>query len=295
MNHAVRVCMVAAWLVVGCSARTQTAVHSTIASVRALPLVLSADGLSGLTEDGHGNLWAVSEGQELVRIEASTGSIDRFVVEGLPKEAEPEAIVWVDRNQFLIGTETDASQRKADPLVLLEMVGDRARPVVQSMCDYGMWGLLASSNRGVEGLCRVGDKVVVGTELVQVVGKRRYAPVALFDLRTGAWNAFMVQLTSDDGKLSALACKAEGSEIDVRAIERHFDVSRLIKFRISLSPIKEKVHATVVADLDAPGHPDVNLEGLVWRRDGSIVVVSDNRYRGEQQGRSRIFQIDVAP
>ena len=256
-----------------------------------VPLDLRHDGISGLTEDGDGVLWAVAENRVLLRIDEENSLVQHIPIEGLADDVETEAIVWVSGNRFMVGTEMDTEERSEDPMILVEVIDGRAVAVQHSACDYGMWGILASSNRGVEGLCRVGDQLVVGTELVQELGAKRVAPVAIFDLGTGAWSAFTVELTTDEGKLSALDCKASGDGIAVRAIERHFGISRVLEFNVSPDREATPIRSSVIADFAGGRYSSYNLEGLVWRRDGSMLVVSDNRFKGERQNDSLIFNV----
>ena len=82
-------------------------------------------------------------------------------------------------------------------------------------------------------------------------------------------------LTSDTGKISAMDCTASGDGWDVIAMERHYEVQRVLTFHV---PARGgDVEATVLA---RPGQ-EGNFEGLARGEDGHILLVNDNDHGGK--------------
>jgi len=97
-------------------------------------------------------------------------------------------------------------------------------------------------------------------------------------------------LTSATGKLSALDCDlAPDGTATVWAIERHFEVSRLLSF--TLPPVgtgSDDITPKIERDLAPYLGRTVNLEGIAKLPDGRIVIVNDNQYTSVE-GPSRLF------
>jgi hypothetical protein len=73
------------------------------------------------------------------------------------------------------------------------------------------------------------------------------------------------------------------------AMERHFGISRLLRFEIPLGSEGASIRPEVTADLSTLIDPLPNFEGLVWDGDGTIVLLTDNHYRGVARGPSRLY------
>ena len=252
-------------------------------------------GLSGLTSDDHGAFWAPGEdGGSVLRIDPETFGVTRYPVVGAPPGTDLEAMAWVDGTRFLLGTETQEKGRLQD--VLLDGRLDAGRFVVTAVgkLEYARWQLTAPDNRGIEGICHVDGLFVLATELVERQRDRRWAPLGMFDPKTQAWTAHRVQLTSKTGKLAALGCKLIGESVVAIAVERHYGVSRLIRFQIPRGPEGQWIEPTLVADLSELVSPLPNFEGLVWMEDGSAVLVTDNKHRGTTGEPSRLYTIPAS-
>ena len=78
------------------------------------------------------------------------------------------------------------------------------------------------------------------------------------------------------------------------AIERHYGVSRLIRFQIPQGPESQRIQPTVAADLSKLVSPLPNFEGVVWFDDGSVLLVTDNKYKRGPEGPSRLFMIPAS-
>ena len=249
-------------------------------------------GLSGLTVDDHGAFWAPGEdGDAVIRIDPETFGVTRYPVVGAPPGTDLEAMAWVDGTRFLLGTETQDKGRLSD--ILLDGRLDAGRFVVVPVgnLDYARWQLTAPDNRGIEGICHVDGLFVLATELVEQQRNGRWAPVGMFDPKTRSWTAHRVKLTSKTGKLAALSCRLVGESIVALAVERHYRVSRLLRFQIPRGPEGQWIEPMLAADLSKRVSPLPNFEGLVWMEDGSAVVLTDNQHRTATGEPSRVYVI----
>lgn len=252
-------------------------------------------GLSGLTLDEHGAFWAPGEdGRAVVRIDPETFGVTRYAVAGVPPETDLEAMAWAEGTRFVLGTETQQKGRLRD--VVLDGRLDGPQFVVASVgnLDYAHWHLTAPDNRGIEGICHVDGVLVLATELVERQRGRRWAPLAMFDPNTQTWTAHRVALTSKTGKLAAIDCRIANGSIQALAVERHYGVSRLLRFSIPRGPEGQWIEPTVAADLSQSVSPLPNFEGLVWMEDGSAALVTDNQHRGATRDPSRLYFIPAS-
>ncbi|MEO0813044.1 MAG: esterase-like activity of phytase family protein, partial [Myxococcota bacterium] len=238
-------------------------------------------GFSGLALDGKGRLWAVPERiTSLVRLETHQGELR--VAEELPIDGYPEGLdlesLAIAGDTFYVGTESLKSERAEDPIIAIQRTdGGRARVTGQLKFVYSHWNTTGSRNHGIEGVCVAGDKLVAAAE-VGIGTSKRKAPVGVFDLKSGAFeHAWWVPLTSETGKLSALDCNVNGGVIDVRAIERHYGVGRLVSAR--LDPKRPDVETRVVVDLERRLDPLPNLEGIAMDAAGTVHMITDNQGR----------------
>lgn len=258
-------------------------------------LETEVQGLSGLTRDEHGALWAPGElGDAVLRIDPDTFAVTRYAVDKTPGGTDLEAMAWVDGARFVLGTETQEKGRLQD--VILDGRLDAGRFVVASIgnLEYARWHLSAPDNHGIEGVCHVDGILVFATELVEAHDGGRWAPIGVFDPAVQAWTAHRVRLTSDTGKIAALDCRVSDGTIEALAVERHFEVSRLLRFEIPRGPEGQWIEPRVAADLSELVSPLPNFEGLAWMPDGSAALVTDNRYRGRASGPSQLFFVPAS-
>jgi len=113
----------------------------------------------------------------------------------------------------------------------------------------------------------------------------------MFDPKTQSWAAHRVGLSSKTGKLAAMSCRLIDGAIVALAVERHFGVSRLIRFQIPRGSEGQWIDPTVVLDLSESIEPLANFEGLAWMDDGSAVLLSDNKYGRGPTEPSRLYFI----
>ena len=203
---------------------------------RIITLETDVAGLSGLTVDNHGAFWASGEdGDAVIRVDGETFAVTRYPVSGGPAETDLEAIAWVGGAQFILGTETQRKARLRDVLLTGHVRSDGFPVGPVGHLDYARWGLTAPDNHGIEGICHVDGLLILATELVELQRGRRWAPLGMYDPKTQTWTAHRVGLSSKTGKLAAMSCKVERGSIVALAVERHFGVSRLLRFQIPLA------------------------------------------------------------
>ena len=262
---------------------------------RVVTLDTDVAGLSGLTLDEHGAFWAPGEdGAAVVRIDPETFGVTRYAVAGGSPNTDLEAMAWVDGTRFMLGTETQERGRLRDVVLDGRLDVDRFAVTPVGHLDYARWHLAAPDNRGIEGICHVDGVLVLATELVERQRGRRWAPVGMFDPKTQTWTAHRVGLTSKTGKLAAIDCRTAGGTIEVLAVERHYGVSRLLRFKIAQGPEGQWIEPTVAADLSESISPLPNFEGLAWMKDGSAALVTDNKHRGGPSEPSRLYFIPAS-
>jgi hypothetical protein len=262
---------------------------------RIVTLDTEVTGLSGLTVDDHGAFWAAGEdGDAVLRIDPETFGVTRYPVSGGPTKTDLEAMAWVDATWFVLGTETQDKGRLHDVVLDGRLDGGRFAVASVGKLEYARWHLTAPDNRGIEGICHVDGVLVLATELVERQRGRRWAPVGMFDPKTQTWTAHRVGLTSKTGKLAAMSCRVIDGSIVALAVERHFGVSRLLRFQIPQGPEGQWIEPSVAADLSKSIEPLPNFEGLAWMEDGSAVVVTDNKYRRGAREPSQLYFIPAS-
>ena len=251
-------------------------------------------GLSGLAAGADGTLWSVSEGPpRLVQLDGGGAAVLRSLpITGLPDGAEPESVVITSSGAIWVGTESDSSGRDADPVVRIAIVGDEAQVREQRAVTWANWGLVAPENRGVEGLCAAGGRLLVGGEPVSEAGGQRRAPLGLEG--PDGWVVHWLPLGSETGKLAALWCQqtAEG-DIEIEAIERHYGVLHLVQARLAADAAPgSDAERTGEFPLDpAIQAMNLNFEGLT-RKGARRLLLSDNQSGGEVTGPTRIVRVD---
>jgi hypothetical protein len=243
----------------------------------AAPVTIDLDtdpGLSGLAVADDGALWTVAErSRGAYRIELDgdrVRSLERFEVTGVPAGDDLEAIE-VAGATFWLGSEGNGTRSAQVWTAALDGEVLAARPVPHTVDEATH---VIAENHGVEGLCGDASAGAIALETAIAEGDRRVAQV---DLRRGdTVTPQRVVLTSPTGKLAGIDCEVHPDRLDVLAIERHFEVTRVIRF--SLRGEAEPVAAEVVRDLAdlAKGR---NFEGLARLGDGRIALVTDNQWK----------------
>ena len=263
----------------GPEAETADRVPATVTDVRRQELAVEGvRGLSDLALDPDGRTWAVAERVRLaVRIDRPGAPPVAVALVGVPDELDVEGMAWIDRERLALATEADRGARSSDAILFARLGAGGIEVEERRELDYSIWPLDPLGNQGLEGLCRAGTALVAGVETVIANRDDRFAPIAVYDLTTARWTPLLLRLTTRTGKLSALACRARPDRsIDVLAIERHFEVARLIRFRIPPGGHDRPLEPVVVADLAAAMIHQENFEGLLWNGARAFSLVVDN-------------------
>jgi hypothetical protein len=241
----------------------------------------TAPGLSGLALSDDGSLWTVAErdgaAYRITVINDRVASLTRIPLSPAPP-ADLEAIELLGSSGFLFGLEANATDGAA--LALGRLADDGASiSVTRTLPLPATADRIFEPNKGVEGLCGGSGAWLVALETVVVEPDgARFGQVELH--RAGSPpQHHRVRLTSATGKLSGIDCRpaTNATSVDVLAIERHFEVTRIISFSIDLTA-PSTVPATVVRDLAdlADGR---NFEGIARLPDGRIALVTDNQWK----------------
>ena len=219
-------------------------------------------GLSDLATDPDGGLWAVAERPAaLVQIEPTRRSLP---ITGLPAGVEPEALSIGPDGALRVGTEGDG-QRADDGIYTLTLTDGGAVAGDRQAFSWSPWGLVAEENQGIEAMCEGASRWVAGEPVVVEQGQR-FAPLARW---TGEdWETFRLPLSTANGKISALACDADGT---LWAIERHYQDLALLHVNVSEGVTVET--CTLPAWLR---DPEANWEGLTLN-DNALYWISDNQ------------------
>ncbi len=241
-------------------------------------------GLSGLTKAPKGapyDYLSVAERlHHLIPIHTSTSGVrasDPIPVEGVDPSLDLEGLAFTDDGRLIFSTEADRA-RSSDHILFAEIGAGKATILRSLEFPYEPWGITPDRNRGLEGVCQVGGTIVAASEMVREDDGRRWSPVGLHDPEHG-WIPYKVYLTSGTGKISGLDCVRDGPTLVVDAIERHFDVLFLVRFR--LEPDAKTASVERLGDL-RPGFDATppNFEGLARRPSGGWVMITDNDWRG---------------
>jgi len=239
-------------------------------------------GLSGLTTDGNGHLWTVSE-RDWALVEVHEGQVLRKVDLPLMGDAiDLEAITWLGGNRFALGTERD-EERDFDDIVEVTVIGDEAVISQRWPLSYVPMGIDPEPNEGVEGLCALGDDwlLAVGEPVLSDSSGERRAPMWRVTTSGKGVSHGWLRLTSEEGKIAALACRPLGDEAyEILAIERHFGVMRILSFELfGAEPAGSSHDPRVLLDLNDRLEGNPNLEGITWGPDKAIWFVVDNAWR----------------
>lgn len=246
-------------------------------------------GLSGLATDSEGRLWAVPERQQVL-LPLSVGENEARIaghpipIEGIPARHDTESLAWAGPGRFALGTEAGRTGGAGDSILFGRIDEGRARVTRTVRVPYRRAGLATVRNRGIEGLCHAAGRLVAAVEQEVTRDGARYTPLFVGAPPGAArpgWSLHWVRLTTRSGRLSSVACRPAKGGIEVLAIERHYTVSRLLRFVLARDDPASRIEPELVFDL-APWFAGLapNFEGVGWLADGRIVLLSDNHYGG---------------
>lgn len=257
-------------------------------------------GLSDLSTDPSGHFWAVPERDRVIlRIDFNRPNpgIDAppISIEGVPLAMDTEAMVWLDPNTVAFGTETKAPNRDHDDVLIATL--DKGSVTVTSTLalPYSLWKMRARTNDGIEGVCFAAGHIIASVETVLEADQARFAPIGRFDPAINQWAPFRLKLTSRAGKLSALACRPLGTDqIELMAIERHFGISRLLRFTMPVTGGGGDLTPTIVVELGRAIRDLPNFEGVAWGADNGLWLIADNHF-GVAIGPTRAVHVPPQP
>lgn len=253
----------------------------------------TVSGLSGLTLDRAGEFWAVSERDRVVlTFDLDNGAVaqqsDSIPLTGVADDLDTESIAMIGPNRFAFGTETHEAEQCDDVILFAELQKDKIVVTDQITLPYSLWDTVRPKNQGIEGLCADDGQLVAGVEAVLNRNGQRIAPIARYDLETHTFTPYQLALTTETGRISGLFCRMledAPDTLEVLAIERHHGTSRLLQFNLPISALASDADDTqniieprIILDMVAvlPKDHLPNFEGVVRRRDGTLVLLSDN-------------------
>jgi hypothetical protein len=239
----------------------------------------TAPGLSGLAADDTGAVWTVAERDHRayrITLDAEDKpTLEAFEIEGTPPKLDLEGIAWLGGDNFAFGTEGKVNgiatvlfaERRGPKLVVTSTIGLPEEKI----------GINLPANHGAEGICGFGNQLVVAIEGAGTVDGRRFAPI----LRITGDQIVAVDrlwLTTKIGKLSALDCTiAPDGTAEVIAIERHFTVTKVLRFTLPTS--NGDITPTEILDLGPVLESRLNLEGIARTSTGRVMAVVDNQWK----------------
>jgi hypothetical protein len=260
-------------------------------------------GLSGAVTDARGVLWLVPERQHVLIEQAAGAQPAVWPLSGVPDEGlDLESLAWLGthegRERLAVGTE-GICERNTHAVLVVERQGEGFAVVETIRLPLDLWPEIACEDgHGLEGLCAAAGTqgevhLVAAIEHPETdAEKRRWAPLGV-RAPDGRWTPHRVALTSETGKISALDCRLAGQDIEVWAIERHFETSRLVRFvvprgasgqisgQISGQTSGQTAPITPAVIMDLTGHTQGgqrNFEALTVTTD-RVQVVVDNQWR----------------
>ena len=251
----------------------------------------TAPGLSGLAVDADGALWTVAEraGRAYRITLAPAGApaaptLETLTVEGVPAGTDLEGIAVLGPGRFALGTEGRLAG--AATVLLAERRGDALVVTASIALPAAIVGIALPPNHGAEGVCGAGDTIIAAIEGAGEAEGKRWAPIVRIE-HGAITRVHRLWLTSPTGKLSGLDCTiAADGTVTGWAIERHFAVTRLLRF--TLPPTAGDVTPELAHDLGPALQGRVNLEGIAQLPDGRLVTVIDNQWR-TIEGPSRLL------
>lgn len=247
--------------------------------------VETGHGLSGLAADRGGALWTIAErDQKAYRITLDAAlkpTVETYEIRGVPSGTDLEGIAVLDGEplptRFALGTE---AQMDGKAMVLLAERQGQALVVSRSIeLPAAVVGIELKSNHGAEGVCGGGDVLLAAIEGAGVDDGKRWAPVVRI-VGGQVAQLYRVWLTSDKGKLSGLDCRvAADGTAHVLAIERHFEVTKILRFTLTTAGApRSDITPEIALDLGPVLRSGLNLEGIAWTDDGQVSAVVDNQW-----------------
>jgi hypothetical protein len=266
-----------------CKKSENPGVATTAVALSRRSLDVAVAGISGMARDEAGVIWLAPERDRVLVALEPSGALRTVPLEGVPDGLDVESLAYLGDGTFALGTESNVAPSGSETgahatIYLARREAERVVITEPVVIDMSMWGMILRENQGVEGLCRAGRFLLAGIETVIERDGYRVAPIGLYDLERRRWQPLFLRLTTRVGSLSALACRLRDDTFDVVAIERHFGVSRILRFRVREG--ETMASPTIVADLDAfVAKTPLNFEAIELGEGGAVELAVDNQYR----------------
>lgn len=235
-------------------------------------------GMSDLTIDDRGVLWAIAERDRKV-VEISLGEGTPTVVThdltGIPDGIDTEAIAWLGDASFAIGLEGEDAPVAG--LAYARLVGGTLAVTTTQDFTSAQLGVEPTVNHGIEAVCGTRGQLLAAAEIVGTdPDGTRWA--SLLRLEGDATSRVKLHLMTKTGKISALHCTfdADGTA-HVVALSRHYGVCRILSFDVTRA--QTDVTPKLEYDLSSIIGGSLNLEGIVRLPDGRLVLINDNQGR----------------
>jgi hypothetical protein len=232
-------------------------------------------GISGSCQEGE-YTWLIAErNKKLLRLD-TTGKVKIYELAGIPDDLDLEGLACKD-GRFYMSTESQVQHRTGDLVLLVDLEEETSSgKVTEVLTMHYPPGMEAGTNQGLEGLCIAGDWLIAAGEILRTsTSGTRQAPVLRQKLGTEDTFMHWVNLTTATGKLSGIDCRMRGEIVEVFAVERHFEVSRLLQFDLGDEASKAK-RVVELAHLLREGE---NYESLLVSDDGMARLSNDNQYK----------------
>jgi hypothetical protein len=246
--------------------------------------IAAPPGMSDLTIDEHGVLWAISERDRIV-IEIELGKPPiQHPLEGVDFGLDTEAMLALGGGRFVIGIEGGTSAVAG--ILTAELRGANGVVTGKRLFTDAELGVTPTINHGIEAVCgRDGELLAAAETVGKLPDGQRWAPI--LRVRRDEVHTSRLLLTTKVGKISAMYCTiADDGTAQVIAIERHFGVVRLLRFTAS----RDTADITPTLDLDLFPilHDNFNMEGITKLPDGRLVLINDNQNKAAE-GPTQLF------
>ena len=272
MRHRIAICL----LLAACKRSAPEMDRERAGALFSEVVIDTAPGLSGLAVDDTDALWTVAERDKRIyriTLAGAKPTIETFTVTDVPDGMDLEGMAWLAPDKLALGTE--GLQDGVASVLLADVRGPTVAVTRRIDLPSDRVGVHLEANHGAEGICGIGDRVVVAIETVGVDAGKRWAPIVVLD-GGEITHTYRLWLTTQTGKLSGLDCRMRGGKLELIAIERHFEVTKILTFAL---PDAGDITPHEALDLGPVLNNALNLEGIAWRKDGSVIAVNDNQWK----------------
>jgi hypothetical protein len=180
-------------------------------------------------------------------------------------------------NDFLISTESTASERPAD--IVLRIDANSYAVIEEIELKYPS-GVRGQDNEGLEGICLANGRLYATGEIIRKDEEgRRLAPLLFKGAEAEADNLQDLRL-----------------DLELYTVERHFGVHRLVHYTVSSKGVGHRppLAPNTIVFLEGILKEKENFEGIVVDKDGVVTLINDNHY-GEATGPTELTTLQAIP